>query len=336
MATQAAAEKKETDVGEPTLEAAFSTPLPPMQCSTSFPETPFYTDAPSFPILAAPPATLVAQGPPRISAKDQAEVDEVVARELHAAEAALEKAIAAAKPLQVIADAEEAAAAKLEAESGYDPVKKARAGTARRKATRSAKLTAPAINAIAEAISKRDVVQARLDALRAALTSMSSSTLVVAPNPRSLVLGSSYAKSQRPLFTTNIDRETTASKNDTAQLQREPGTPPMLHSLAWAITFALDRETETPCLDPSVLDSAQLAVPQVCLPPGPILPLTTTSTTSRCASTSVGDPIAGKTKEQPTKASVTTSQAQRVKSGEEQKANGPDMIGRKKKKGKKN
>jgi hypothetical protein len=68
-----------------------------------------------------------------------------------------------------VADAEETTATKLEAESVGNAMKKARAGTARRKAVASAKAAAPGLKAMEEAAAARDAIQARLDALRLSL-----------------------------------------------------------------------------------------------------------------------------------------------------------------------
>jgi hypothetical protein len=110
-----------------------------------------------------------------ISTEDQAKLN-AIAAEFQAAEAGLEWAKVATKKLKDGADAEEAAAAKLEAESAGNPAKKARASTARRKAVASAKAAAPGPKATEEAAAKRDAIQARLDALRLSLGLVPSSS----------------------------------------------------------------------------------------------------------------------------------------------------------------
>jgi hypothetical protein len=169
-AAQAAAKKREVDGGEPIPEAALSMPLSLTQPGTPLLGTPIRTDAPPFPVPADAPATPVAQAPPTLNAEDQAKISAVVAQ-LRVAETALEKATATAKPLKDAADAEEVTATTLEAAAAIDPIKKARAGTARRKAAAAAKFAAPSVKAMEEAASKRDAIQTRLDVLRASLSS---------------------------------------------------------------------------------------------------------------------------------------------------------------------
>jgi hypothetical protein len=127
-------------------------------------------------LLTRPPVPRSLPGIVRaISAEDQAKLD-AIAAELQAAEAEVEQVTAAAKKLKDVADAEEATAAKLEAESAGNAVKKVRATTARRKAVASAKAAAPGLKATEEATAKRDAIQARLDALLLSLVPSSPST----------------------------------------------------------------------------------------------------------------------------------------------------------------